>query len=587
MASEEDPPAATTVDSISIPPDALQPSAAPMRQPDSTDTSPQHSDSTQVATAEHTLPPNRIPKPTASISDDATEHDQSHEGSIASVSGVVGAGNEPLVEEGGERACETSQWLSWKLEWWYTIILCLLNCSLIATIIVLDQLSHRNNGFVKVPIFTDASFFTKLVHAHKYYSILWTSLTSFVFTVFGLLWAATVSGAADRQPFVELKRGGSARRTILLDYRSYPALYNWCVAFRNKHSHIALGMTLSLLFTAIAVPLSARLVFAQPAFRASSLNLTSDSSFNLDAITSRTNLQPFINVADAIHVYGTRPPSWMTNEYAFSRFILPSEDANISISNTAYSSLVDCRIIQPSQYSTSISSSGADTGAVTFRFNDRGCDINKFIGTTSNSKLYSKLWYQRSCSDAFSTRIGLITGLYSATSPTHLTHLTLLSCIPTYWSTTGTLTISATRSEAPTYVSFTDTNDTQLQPQLQVLFENPLQWYSIFDPSASTVTDAVGFSVYSTSLAANNADTIAAMASTSIKFAFENIYATIFASMARNVLLQPHTSSPSSTASPPPSSPQSRQVKPASSPLAPSPTLLSPYSCSFSHATCS
>jgi hypothetical protein len=108
---------------------------------------------------------------------------------------------------------------------------------MIAGIIYLERRSAKNNGIASVPqvsTFSISSHFS--IFNVWVYGLLWTTLPSLVMTVYKIAWDTVVSATSDRQPFVELRRprnkAATAKVTIMLDYRSYPAFRNWIEAFK-------------------------------------------------------------------------------------------------------------------------------------------------------------------------------------------------------------------------------------------------------------------------------------------------------------------------------------------------------------------
>ena len=85
-------------------------------------------------------------------------------------------------------------------------------------------------------------------------SLVWTTLPVVLMAVYRLGWDAIVNATAERQPYIDLNRSEAgaytADRTVMMDYRSYPFLNNWLVAFRKKQYLISSAMILS---TALSV----------------------------------------------------------------------------------------------------------------------------------------------------------------------------------------------------------------------------------------------------------------------------------------------------------------------------------------------
>ena len=138
--------------------------------------------------------------------------------------------------------------------------------------------------------------------------------------IYETMWNTIVSSTAERQPILELRRpkekAASARVTIMLDYRSYPTFYNWAMAFRDRHHLICFAMLLSLILSVAVIPLTAHLFISASSHSASTVPLSFPTIFNESALTSRSSLQPAIDLATAIRVYGGNPPSWMTTDHS-------------------------------------------------------------------------------------------------------------------------------------------------------------------------------------------------------------------------------------------------------------------------------
>ena len=409
--------------------------------------------------------------------------------------------------------------------------------AVIATIIALDRASASRNGIVDVPEHTMSGLLGTYVR--NYYSLLWTSLPSFLFSLYSLAWAAFVSDSATRQPYVELVNGGEARRTIMLDYASLPEWESWYVAFRNCHAHLALGLLLNFLISVVLVPLASHLLVEEATQSTTAVAITFTTEFSTASINSTTNLQPFIDISTAIRAYNSSPPTWMTDGYAFERFSLSSNvgAGNLTANVSAYSALLECDTINATQYNI-VADSEDDLETLTLSFTDRGCQVEQAFVVSSKTPIYAKAWYTF-CATSNVNRFGMIAGLYSASAKNNITDFSVTSCIPTYWQTNGSLTMAYANTVTPSFISFTGESVTQISPGLQVVFENTLRNYVIFDPTSATNADAVGYSIYS---AAQQQSSQTSPSASSILQSTQNVYATIYAALAKNVLLQPATS---------------------------------------------
>lgn len=437
------------------------------------------------------------------------------------------------------------QWYPVTLSYWANAILLFVELGFIATIIALDRISFTQNGIVDVP----EKHMSGLIgsYVNKNYSLLWTSLPSFLFSLYALIWAAVVSESAGRQPYIELQRGAGARKTVMLDYNALPAWKNWYVALRNKHGHIAAGLILAFSMSTIFSSLAAHLLVARPARFSRSALVTLTTQFDTSAIDSKTNLQPFIDIATAVQAYNSSPPTWMTDTYAFERFSasVNIDSGNLTANTSAYSALLQCKTIDPGYYQASLSGSNPQTLHV--NFTDGGCLVKQDFSLSANTPIYAKAWYNF-CSDGNINRFGMFAGTYSGTAENHLRDFSVTCCVPTYWQTDGSLTMGYDKSSGvSSMVSFVGQNQTQIFPGLEILFEQALRGYTIFNPAAATNADAVGYSIYSAAQQQQQYGQTSPNASAVLQ-STQKVYATVFAALTNTVLLQPRTPASSTTA---------------------------------------
>jgi hypothetical protein len=454
-----------------------------------------------------------------------------------------------------------NEWQSWSLSWWFNLAVLITEIGFIVAIIVLDRLSARNDGITTVPDIESSSFIISLLVIPKiqqYYGLLWTSLPSLIFTLYSFAWATVVAASYERQPLVELQRGGNASRTIMLDYRTYPEFYRWVLAFMHDHIHVGCAMLLSLIVSLAVVPLSAHLLVAAASTHQFSVPLSFATQYNDSLPIASTNLQPFIDIATAVHAYGSTPPAWMTTEYAFAPFSSTADtttysshgstSANMSANTNAYSAYLDCQALNSSSYIASYHAQGSDpgigqvddVGTLTIDFSDRSCSVQLLLGLSSNTPTYAKSWFA-TCDGQATNRLGMLAGTYSSSSRSKLTEFSVISCIPSYWHSTGPLTVSLNGAStlASNYIAFTERTSTAMQPAFHDTFEFGLPEYTIYNAAAATNADALGFSILSAANTAAGNDAKAAMATDSILNATELVFTTVYAALATSKLLTP------------------------------------------------
>jgi len=470
--------------------------------------------------------------------------------------------NSPQVLEAGRRYCPpttksatafslANEYRSRKLKWLFMSSLILIEAGIIAVIIYLERISATNNGIASVPKVSTSSVASHFSISNLWkYGLLWTSLPSLLMTLYKLLWDSIVSASADRQPFIELlpqrgKKPSNAKVTILLDYRSYPTFYNWLMAFGNRHVILGFSMFLSLVLSIGVNPLSAHLFVAAPSQQTSTVPLSFPTTFN-EILDAGTSLQPMIDLGTACRVYGGIPPPWMTIEYAFEKFDfsdteIGTKSGNVTSETNAYSAYLDCQTFSPTDSSATYSGD-SNGGTVTFNFNDRGCQVSSFIGVLNTSSIYALTW-QTDCSGSPYGRVGMLAANYDELSPFKLANYSLVSCKPTYWQKSGSLTVSQQPNTPPQYISFTPSNSAPIHPELYLTLETTLNRYKFIDPSNSIQADAFGFSVLSYAGMQNPSSPIIPYL---IMDSMEELFTTLYAGLVTTLQLQ--QTSPPTTA---------------------------------------
>jgi hypothetical protein len=439
---------------------------------------------------------------------------------------------------------EPAEWKTWKLWKRTTISLAILDITIIATVLVLERASTINNGIATIPSIPTAPvahFSTS--NMIWSYGFLWTALPAFLMSLYRIAWDGLVTATADRQPFVELARSkdkaSSARRTIMLDYRSYPSLYNWAIAFHHQHYLLGFSMILSVVLSVALVPLTSHLFAAASTEVLSDMTVSLASAFDDEAVSSQTDLQVPMNIAAAVSIFGATPPPWSTAQYAFQPFDIKdnSTNGNVTARVIAYSSVLDCQVKTESEFS---STNNANT--VTISGIDRDCAIPGILLDVSNKKnesLYALAWSNLQCGPkAHYSRFGIVTGSYLDASHTKFVNLTVLSCIPSYWRTYGRLTVNVVPGKPTRFANFLpeENNVTEFRPFLYTVVENNLPIYTAFDPTSSMSSDLWGRLIYlmaSRQLPDNPLD------SNVIKSSMETLYSSFFASMASTYVFKP------------------------------------------------
>jgi hypothetical protein len=399
------------------------------------------------------------------------------------------------------------EWKNWILRKTWTLVFLILDIAIIAVILILEAISRARNGIVEVAEATstsptDLSVSNTLSDA----GLLWTALPSFLMALYRLIWESIVSAAANRQPYVELRKpkqkAGNAGCSIMLDYQSYSSLYGWVIAFRCGHWILGLCMVLNIILSILLVPITAHLLIAGSIYIGSDILVNPSGTFNTSLFTPKTDAQPAIIAATAHLVYGANPPPWVTTEYAFEPFSIPNvATGNIAIDVNAYAGYLDCQLISPSEYTISTAT------RISIDLDDRGCRVptlllpvsvsNSSARVGSEETIYSKTWSWDQCGDkAHNSRIGLWVGGDSTdASSTGNLNVSIISCIPSFWKTRGALTLSLVRG-ASTFFFEPLPNATELEPRSFQTLVLDLPDFQYFDPTATFLTDAFGRAVF-------------------------------------------------------------------------------------------
>lgn len=348
-------------------------------------------------------------------------------------------------------------WRSWKLKRPTLALALCVEAGLIAGIATTAILTKRRDGFVNVsrdPIGT-------LRGIPISSRLEWSAVPAVVMALFSLLYSAIVTSAAQRQPFVELKADkqesrSNAKLTILLDYLSYPIFYSWWIAGKNRHVHLCAALLTQLLASIMLVPLTSNLFSVATARVPSDVELETTGVLDLSLLTRDTSILAALDLSNAIWGYGAGLPVWMTANRSFETLI-PSHQVtgDILVSNVAYGVKPQCVLVPSSQVNATYAANSV-LGSILINFADRGCEIDDIDPwpITSSRLLYTYTWKQHctGSSDA-QDRIGIFAAAFDAASGNKLSNLTVISCFPTYWSTSRALTMSFDNSVAKHIVS--------------------------------------------------------------------------------------------------------------------------------------
>jgi hypothetical protein len=452
-------------------------------------------------------------------------------------------------------------WKPWQISWLWLLILFLITIFLALTIFVLVLISSKEQGFT--PLWNPPAFLARLpAFENNIWSqgVLFTSLPAFFMTLYSISFSSIVTCFMDLQPHMDLagRYGATARTTIMLDYRRYPMFVNACVAFRNKHFLLGVYMLLSTALTIAVIPLTAFLFVASPV----NVNTTAPISF----ITSFDESLPLefpdfglaVEFAAAFRIFDASPPPWTDGEYAFPKVVPVNTNteeitnSNLTVETTGYSAYIDCRIIPEEEYNLKvvypIGAPIQSTIVIQISANDRGCAIshdftiqNRSAAQTDTTIIES--WPTEVCTIAAGySRLSIASALYAET----LTNFSLISCIPSYWTTPGTLTMTMASLAGPPLIQSFSANDNQAVESrfLANYFELTLQEIFCFDPTSDVNSFVYGGHIYVLASKNNHESPLLPEA---ISNAAQTLFTSIYAVLVSTSILQKITPPTNST----------------------------------------
>ncbi|KAG9229333.1 hypothetical protein BJ875DRAFT_523685 [Amylocarpus encephaloides] len=407
----------------------------------------------------------------------------------------------------------TKEWKSWKIKYPWLSVLLATTISLITTIAVLNRISKTNNGFA--PLRNAPGFLSRdpeVERAIWTQGILYTSFPALVMTFYRTMWESTICSFADRQPYVDLKKAGGrpAEATIMLDYKTEPVMYAWRLAFRNNHYILGFCMLSSVLLAMLAVPLVAFL-FTTASFPSNTaLPVSILTKFDPMFGNNIPDLRLSLNSAAAIRIQDARSPPWMHDEFAFSQFTTSGKihEGSASIETIGYSAHLDCEYMSELDYNRTVLPPGtpgvpARATTVEITANDRGCGIAGTISVITIPEFpgvptldipvtYGKAWSTTTCSaDSGWSRLSILTARY-INSSNSIANFSLISCIPSYRMTAGTLVADMNPSSEPSLKSFVPnrSNMTKYRPgAIWQFYEMQLPAFNCFDKLEYTKGD--------------------------------------------------------------------------------------------------
>ncbi|EXJ56753.1 hypothetical protein A1O7_07097 [Cladophialophora yegresii CBS 114405] len=390
------------------------------------------------------------------------------------------------------------RWRSITLRLWCVPLLLLAEVALIVAIGTLFALSRQRTGFVDVGFEERSLDFSSFPGALRWgQGLLWTTFPVLIIGLYKLFRDAVVAALVVETPYIELARTSrdrpvKARKSVYLDYRSYFAIVACGKAWKNKHYFLSICLVLSFVEALGLVPLTARLFAAREELLPKEAAINVLSAFDTSAPLGTVDYGALMDAVSASWINESPLPRGTDGDFAFSR-IEPTEPAinfTISAPTNASRLTMDCAEVPISSANPNVVDETDNFVTVSFSTRDRGCDIEGSIPAQTDGSDFLEAILTSKCPDgAGNSRIGFFYGAVSATGD--LTSSILVSCIPTYWSAPGILTVVTTNStfsdrvvETPRFdASAYDVHDLGIPAQQ---FEQGVMTVQTFNPATTS-----------------------------------------------------------------------------------------------------
>lgn len=433
---------------------------------------------------------------------------------------------------------------------------------LIVVIITLAVISHNNDGLGSVDIHLE----TPLLHVGDLdlnISLLWTTLPVLIFSIYGMVISAIVTQAATRQPYIELygysddNWGATAEKSIFLDYASYWSVVAPWKAFRNRHWLLVYSLSLMGIVNILLSALSAHIFNATTISIARPIDIERTHEIDDTGLAGNkglTSLIPTLDIVASTSIYGGQNIPWTTANASVLPFDIPhslqsKSKWNLRTIATALEAHVSCKALGESEFELL----EGDGGLYYFSFSDRGCSIKPYLFVTNVNEYLDDLiqTYWFTCDlEAYYGRIIVVAAQQSDSSSGNFTLKNKIgvSCIPSYYTVTGTLNITGDSSTAGfTIGSFLPTKSSRIDPYPGYGNEFPsrLSSSTLTDNTARIYANSFGALIY---FAAKERPPSEAFSGETFANITSALYKSAFAVMVQRFLVRKSSSSSLTTA---------------------------------------
>jgi hypothetical protein len=202
------------------------------------------------------------------------------------------------------------------------------------------------------------------------------------------------------------------------------------------------------------------LFVATSAFFSQQTPVAFNTTFDQGAMNSSMDVRLLLDSAMAILIYGASEHPWTDSEHAFRPFYTafqlagkpPSTNVtSLTAPTVAYAGYVNCSVLQPgTDYSITIKSQTSSpqmSAQLVMTGNDRGCSIRQEFTVSELQSVYFVTSASLSCGVAAQySRLVFTYGHWSATAPSFLANVSVVSCAVAYRRTNGTLSVTVPSS---------------------------------------------------------------------------------------------------------------------------------------------
>ncbi|KAH9217754.1 hypothetical protein DL95DRAFT_459003 [Leptodontidium sp. 2 PMI_412] len=319
--------------------------------------------------------------------------------------------------------------------------------SLVGGIIGLWVLSDVHKGFIKVGSRGSASAIFSMQGAlDRGQPLLWTTLPTFIFTLYRPFREAVVTALVIETPFIELYKSSSerpteVRKSIYVDYRTSFSIVAWYKALRNSHTFLGLCILFSFVVSIALVPLAGGLFTEGGEFHATHSAINLLSTFDPTIDISIVDYGRLFDIVSASWIHDAPYPAGTEGHFALPRIRTAQDLHNYTISLLATTSQLslDCQVVRDAVFTTKAETTNIALEA--FSAVDRDCAISGDVAVGYTFPSYLKALSEQNCPDvAGRTRVVLF--YISPSLSGDVQDPTLVSCIPSYWIVNGTVSVS-------------------------------------------------------------------------------------------------------------------------------------------------